>query len=447
MYLKDSFISKSGLSSPFIKQFTAILITVSVVSGCVLFETSERDRIGDSRPAVSGIDNLFNPPGQVIAGVSVSSIQLYKYENPLSAPFYELGSDHQLQLRFDHIGSESRQFRVTFTHHNPDWTRSSLSSDQFLDGLQNITVSGGDLSQNSQPYYRQFSFRFPNRDVNFRVSGNYMLRVEDSLTGNLVFTIPFFVTENKGSVRSSVEELTVPRQNLRTSHRPVSLYRLPEEVDQPQFDLRFHYVQNRFWGRFRIADELDFSSPDEVQFELSRQRSFTGDYEFRILNLDGLSQLNPQVSEADLTRSPPKVILEDEAEGFPRFLSDDRRGRASLPATDPNRGYAEVLFRFDPDGDIPEDGKVYLTGDFNNWSIRSEQKLEYNQRIDRWETSAIMKEGRYHYKYILIQNNRIDDLYFDQLFGRVGQEYHALVYMRDSRNFYYRLLQTNQFFR
>jgi len=52
----------------------------------------------------------------------------------------------------------------------------------------------------------------------------------------------------------------------------------------------------------------------------------------------------------------------------------------------------------------------------------------------------------YNYKYILMENGAIDDLYFDDLFLRTPQEYHALVYMRDPQRFYYRLLQVNHFF-
>lgn len=440
MFLKVSFISERWCGILPVILFTLLL------SGCAIFETGDRERT-PRQPSVPDLANQFNPPGQVIAGLSIGSITLHKSGSRTSAPIIELGSDDVLKLQFDHIGSESRQFRVRFTHHNPDWSRSSLNQEQYQDGFDSVPISGGDLSQNSRPYYRTFSYEFPNREIRFRKSGNYMMRVEDGLTGNLVFTIPFFVTENEGSIRSQTEELIVPRQQLRTAHRPVSLYRLTDEVDQPQFDLRFHYVQNRFWGRYRVADETDFSDPNEVQFELSRQRAFTGDYEFRVLNLDGLTQLNPQIAEADPAQNPPVVILEDEAQAFPLFFADDRRGRVSQPSTDPTRGYADVLFRFDPEADIPKGAEIYLTGDFNNWSIREGQRLSFNERIERWETSAIIKEGLYHYKYVLVYENRIDDLTFDRLFGTGVQEYHAFVYMRDNQNFYHRLLQVNQFFK
>jgi hypothetical protein len=416
---------------------------IIAMQGCKVFEseTGQRERL----PAVNLPLNQFTIPGQVILSDVVRSIRLNRSGISASAPIIELGSNDRLMLQFEMLQFESSQFRIRFSHHNPDWSRSPIPPEFFIDGLYTNYFGGGKVSQGPRPQYRQYEYEFPNRDFNFTRSGNYMLSVEDQDTGFLVFSLPFFVMENRGSIVSSVEKQIIPRRDMRISHRPVSLYTLPDFVDQPQFDLEFYYVQNQFWGRSRRATELDFSAPNEVHFEMDRNRPFIGDYEFLELRLRDLTQNNPQVLEARPDEIPPRVILFDDVSGFSSTGRLLRFGRYGNPNMRTDANYANVVFNFDA-GDVDPDTEMYVVGDFNNWSIRSGNKMQFTERMGRWQNSTIIKEGVYNYKYVLIEDGEIDDLYFDDLFTRTPQEYHAFVYMRDSQEFYYRLLQINHFF-
>src|SRR5690625_810171 len=107
-----------------------------------------------------------------------------------------------------------------------------------------------------------------------------------------------------------------------------------------------------------------------------------------------------------------------------------------------------TLFRstFTLEADIEEESdEIYLVGDFTNWSIRNENRLYLSEETGLWQTRAVIKEGQYDYKYILVRDQQPDDLYFDALFTPSVQEYLMLVYMRDHREFYDRLMQYGQF--
>lgn len=441
MFLKGSIIYNPG-------RVTSILIPVVIllaICGCAYFETSQSN--GNGNDQTSQPDNLFNIPSQIIADESVRSIRFHRVGNPTSAPVLNLDGSEQLQLQFEKLGIESNQFRISVSHHNPDWSRSGLPPERFINGFYENLLSGGQVSRNNRPTYRQYSFIFPNEQFRITKSGNYMLKVEDADTGYLVFSIPFFVSENAASAVSSIEEFSGVRERLRTFHRPVTRYSLPDFVDQPQFDLEFYFVQNRFWGRSRKADELDFSAPDHVQFELSRSRSFLGDYEFRRLTLDRLSQSDNSVIEAFPEEIPPRLILRDDEEGFGNSISAEN---VFSPFGDPdmslNSGYANTVFRFDIENQPDSSASIHLLGDFNNWSVNSNNRLEYDEDTGLWTTSVVLKKGSYKYKYVVVKDEAIDDLYYDELFTDNRQQYHAFVYMRDSREFYYRLLQVQSFF-
>lgn len=401
----------------------------------------------DSSTTQAGsIEHEFTLPQSVAPKHPIYSVELFPNGRPNAAPFLELNSNDQLTLRFESLGFDSHSFQISFTHHNPDWSKSGLSPDQYFIGFDQHDIPGGILSRTTQPYYRSYPYTFPNQNVRFRVSGNYMLHVHNRDTGELEFSLPFFVYENEGSVASSTETLRSARYQLRLMHRPVSRYSLPDFVDQPQFDLSFYYSQNQFWGQMTEAQELDFSDPNQAQFELSSNRPFVGDYEFRVLNLNNVDQLSRSVLDIDKTSEPWKVVLRDEAEGFTRPVSI---GSPQLygPEHSMNRNYLDVRFSLDA-GDYQNDGQeIYLVGDFNSWKLNTQYRMTFDENIGRWVQSVIMKEGTYRYKYVLVDNNRVDDLAFDTLFPENRQEYHAFVYFRDINQFYHRLLQVNTFYK
>jgi len=432
------------MAATIIKRSILLLFSSLFLMQCV---STEKGSSTGSKITSTPPENQFIVPGQIKFSDLVYSIKLHRKGSPLSAPILELNGSQQLQLSFDLLEFESRQLSISFTHHNPDWSRSGLAEDFYKEGYYTLMLPFGQVSRTDRPDYRAYEYDFPNEEINFLVSGNYMLSVEDTDSGNLLFRLPFFVTENEGNIISQVENITVPRREGRISHVPSSIFETPDYITTPQFDMEFYYVQNQFWGRAKKADELDVSTPGEVQFEIARDNSFVGDYEFQILAIPELTQQNPDVLEYDPSEIPPRIVLFEDVQGF--TASRTRIPLSNLSGFDKslNARYANVHFRFDTDEQLTGDSKMFLVGDFTNWAIRSDFRLRYMPETDQWQTNGIIKAGNYAYKYVIIQNNEIMDLTLDDSFTRSRQEYHALAYYRDPNRFYYRLLQTNNFFK
>lgn len=388
--------------------------------------------------------NLFNVSGQIITDQQIRSVQLYKNNNPDSAPVVELHSSDKLQLRFDYLDVSSKQFSITFSHHNIDWSLSSLAPSDITQGIRRIYLSPGSPNSSDRPVFRTFSAVFPNEQISFLKSGNYMLRVEDADTGYLVMALPFFIYENAGSLESSVEFLQSPRQNLRSLHRPVNKYLIPETVEQPQFNLMFRVVQNRFWGRARTPEETDFSSPGSVLFEMAQEQAFIADYYFFPLFANDLTLGNPRVNDIYPEEIPPRVLLRDDAANLGATSIRNLPGSSfGLPDSKSSAKYMNIVFSLDTEQYSEEGESLYLVGDFTGWAIRSENRMVYQEDINRWQTSSLIKEGEYKYKYVKVNDNDINDLFYDPLFERTKQEYQVFVYLKDKDQFYDRLLQVN----
>ena len=443
MFLRGNTICNIHLYRKLFLWVFLLTLILTVFNGCMGTERASTKRTDDQS---GSIEHEFILPQTVAPNHPIYSVELFPSDQPYASPFLMLNSNDQLTLRFESLGFDSQSYEISFTHHNPDWSESGLSPDQYFTGFGRRDISGGTVSRATQPYYRSYLYEFPNQSIGFRVSGNFMLHVHNRDSGELEFSLPFFVYENEGTVSSTVETVRSNRNPLRVMHRPISRFLLPDWLDQPQFDLSFYYTQNQFLGKTTEAQELDFSDPNEVRFALSQNRSFTGDYEFRVLNLNNVDQLSQTVLDIDKSSEPWRVFLRDDAEGFNRPVSGGTPQQFG-PNHSMNSNYLEIEFRFDSGGELNNGQQIYLVGDFNSWKLSQKYRMSYDEQLNRWIQSVTMKEGTYRYKYVLVDNNRVDDLAFDTLFPDAQQEYHAFVYFRDFNQFYHRLLQVNTFYK
>ncbi len=389
--------------------------------------------MGASDSDSTGIKNSPMVEGQVLPPDNIKSIQVYRGSRKTAIPAIELGTDEFITLRFDEIDESSRMFRVRVRHRDADWSSSAVMRDFYLSGYREDIITRGSPSGVQDPDYVHYRYRFPNENMRVTMSGNYLLEIRDYESSDVLFSVPFFVHEDAGSTRFSYEELFGLDDRYRVHHQPFVRYRYPDIVQLPTSDLRLFFVQNRFWGRAREADQEDMSESGVYRTYLSRREAFVGTYEFRPLDLRRYDSPRPEAVEIRTETVPPRVVLFRDVvnldvnpprrtpspHGFPR---DDERAR-----------YVDVRFELEIPDREKTDLPVYVYGPFNNWTINEENRMEYRESTDSWVGRAVMKEGRYDYKYAVVEDGRIDDLRLDDSFASTEQEYTSLIYFRDPR--------------
>lgn len=388
------------------------------------------------------IPSLLLIPGQLTAPQSIRSIQLYRKGFVGNPPIIELGTNNKLVLEFDELAAVSGQFRIQFSHHNKNWDESGLPDPWIFEGINELFLRGGERNQEFKPDYFHYKLEFPNRDLKFNVSGHYLIHVFDYQSGVELFSIPFFVTENKGELVTEVETIFNQGANGGAIDQLFGEFLYPEFVEFPQFDLSYSFVQNRFWKNVKNADQTSFNTKGKTEFHLSRNNSFPANFDFSLLDLSELSLQNPQIYNIEPAIIPPRVILKDDVLNFlsdPRYSSKSELG---FPDNKLSARYSEVFFRFNLGGRISNLGPVFLIGDFNQWSISDRYKMELNPELGLLETNALIKEGRYSYKYVTVENNRINDLRLSDSISKRDQEYIWFIYYRDPQYQYDRLLKT-----
>lgn len=419
------------------KKLTYLLLIVLLAAGCIPSKNATSN--GENREG-GGPEGAFKLSQQKAPPPQIQSIQLHLKGSPQHPPVISLDANEQLVLKFDHLGSTSSQFRFRITHRNKNWSQSSLSPNFFMDGVNETSIMDARKSFSDRPSYFHFEYEFPNREFSFEASGNYLLSVYDYETGDELFSLPFFVTEDKGSLSTEIQTRYVRRDDLRPQHQLFSRFGYPDFVEMPRFDLSFYYVQNQFWGRARQVTIFDTATPGEVNFHLQSSEAFLANFEFNKLDLTSFSTDGERILEIDRRTIPPKIILRRDIQRF-QPASFPPASRSGLPVTDRNASYAQVQFSLEPGASVDSTAKIYLVGDFNQWVINEQNRMHFNMESNLWEGSAFIKQGEYAYKYVVVKNGIVDELKLDHGFLKTSQQYTTLVYFRDPTRNYDRLLK------
>jgi len=374
---------------------------------------------------------------------SFQSIQLYRKGNPRNPPILSLNKNEKLVLEFDELTSISGQFRITFEHFDQNWNPSNIPESWYLDGFNEIVVSGGNINALSKPNFFHYRTEFPNNRLKFLTSGNYMLHVYDYASNTKLYSLPFFITEQAGKVTSRVETLFNSGDNFSSQDQLFSIYDYPEEVEFPQFDLSFEFVQNRFWGNSKSTQTFDVADPGKVRFYTKRDNSFSSSFDFIPLDLTDLNINLSKIQDWQPEFIPPRVILKRDVLNFSSTPTANYTSNFGLPESGRNSRYASVKFRFVAGELNSLDTDLYVAGDFNSWRISEDSKLKYNRETNLWSTELLMKEGNYRYKYF--QKKSSEPLPINDTITNRSQEYISLVYYKDPVRNYQRLLITDIF--
>lgn len=435
------------MKSPFRICILLFVLTLTL-QGCytIFASTDDEDREPrrERNRTTSTIQGNFQPDPQVAPPDDIKSLQFYLKEDRSSTPVLNLkDGDAYLTLRFDKLGTRSQMFRIRITHYNSDWQRSNLSRSFYLRGFQQTEIAGSRASSVQNPAYQHYHYTFPD-GFSFEYSGNYMLEVYSYEGDELLFSLPFFVTEEVGNIQTRIEQLYAGAGAHRLSHQLFTTFDYPDFVRVPEANLSIYFTQNQFWGRSRKATMPDFSEADRIRTYIPRDLSFPGRYEFRELDLRTLQPDGRNIVEYRPEMIPPRIYMFRDVVNLDVQPYNRTSHRFGQHFSDRDAKYLDVHFELQIPDELRTEYPVYVIGPFNNWQIREAHRMQYDEQDDRYRGSALMKQGVYDYKYVVKTDDGINDLRLDAAFFDGMQEYHTKVYYRDPQQQADRLLKVDR---
>ena len=84
---------------------------------------------------------------------------------------------------------------------------------------------------------------------------------------------------------------------------------------------------------------------------------------------------------------------------------------------------------------------IHVYGNFNNYAINDSNKMTYDAYDNVFRCSLLLKQGFYNYKYVVVENNnQLNEGAVSGNFYQTENDYFALVYYREGRDRYDRVI-------
>lgn len=114
---------------------------------------------------------------------SFKSLRASVVGNDYAPPVIKFGSTDKIKIEFDQLSPEMQYLRYSVVHCDANWQPSQLVDSEYTDGFNEANVENYSFSSATFAHYVHYDITIPNDDMNFLVSGNYLLKVypeEDS---------------------------------------------------------------------------------------------------------------------------------------------------------------------------------------------------------------------------------------------------------------------------
>lgn len=328
--------------------------------------------------------------------------------NRLAPPVITLGSADQLHIGFDCMSEDRVFLRYSIYHCNSRWEPSNLVDAEVFDGFNYADISDYAFSRATSTHYVHYSITLPNADFQFRISGNYLLKVyPENDPEKTLLQVRFMVSEGAVRIRgnaTSRTDIDYNGSNQQLEFR-VDLNRYP--VRDAFNDLAICITQNgrtdnpaivthpsRMEGNtlvFEHQPQLIFPAGNEYRRMETVQMQYPG---MRIDHIDYFAPYYHHFVELDKPRHSSLYTYDSTQHG--RFFVREYNADDS----DTEADYSVVHFVLDM---LPVPGAdVYIEGDFTNRRFDESSKMAYDSKAGVYHKEMLLKQGAYNYQYLTL---------------------------------------------
>jgi Domain of unknown function (DUF5103) len=349
-------------------------------------------------------DHIYRP--------NIRTVKLFKYGDIYSYPVIQLGNNEQLELHFDDMDNDVKNYYYSFQLCNADWTPANVQTFDYIRGFQTNRIGTYRSSSIVQTRYTHYQAILPERNSGPTKGGNYLLKVFlNDDTSRLAFTRRLLVVNKKASVAAQV--LQPFNGSLFQTHQRVqagiSTAGTQLNPFSPQ-DLKLVILQNYNWGSaslidrptlfrgnyYEYSDEAFTGFPATKEWRWADLRSFRlrSDRVQKIVDSDTSSRTDIYINP-DVDRRQQIYMYYRDINGL--FTSENQdNGNAYWQAD-----YAWVHFTYVPPGNQPVQGrKLYIFGELTQYLPDEASRMEFNAAKGVYEKALYLKQGYYNYSYV-----------------------------------------------
>lgn len=383
---------------------------------------------------------------------NIQTAKLHEQSWDLSPPLIRLNSDQKLQLSFDDLDADLKNYSYTIVHCNYDWQPSDLIFSEYIDGFTENYINNYQYSFNTLQRYTNYSMVFPNDNLRITKTGNYLLKVYlDSDQENLVLTKRFMVFDERVAVKARVNQSLSEYRNYK-QEVDFAIHHPNYDILNPYGDLKVVITQNDRWDNSIAGLKPLFIRDKELSYDYdSGENAFWAGNEFRHFDIKSLRFQTSRIKDIVVDTSGNYVYLTSDDKRNKRYYTNtDINGRYKVEVQEGNRDNVEadyVLVNFFLPWASPlTNGDLYVFGELSNWGYPEQNKMKYNYERFGYEANLYLKQGYYNYEYLFMKDgaktgdvNFIEGSYFD-----TENEYTIYVYHRATGTDYDQLISVKR---
>lgn len=393
-------------------------------------------------------DRVVGPFQTEILSKGIKTLQVGVVSKKYIDPIIELNGPDVIEINFDALQHAPGWFAYTITHCNADWTPSSISSSEYLEGFENLYVDDFANSLNTTKFYTNYHLYLPNEDVKFNLSGNYVVKIfNENAPKDILLTACFSIVESKVDISAHVRNYmdTISDKIL---HQVNFIVNHPDyEVTSVQTAIKASVFQNqrRDNAVFNIAPAS--TTPERISYQQMASLTFNPGNEYRRMEFLNNKEKGMRVSNISFKRPYHYItLMTDHSRSTRPYINDsDLNGNFIIRNTevedpDTEADYDNVHFTLHCDS-MPG-GNIYLNGTAFNNTFNDQNQMIYNAETGTYEKSVILKQGTYNYQYLFVPDGKSKGETFpiEGDFSDSENKYLIMVYHRPEGVQYDRLI-------
>jgi hypothetical protein len=375
---------------------------------------------------------------------NVRTVKLYKAGDMYSYPIINLGSAEQLELHFDDMDADFKNYYYSFQLCNADWSPTTEPAYNYIRGFSSIRITNYRSSSIVKTRYTHYQAFLPERNSGPSRAGNYLLKVFiNDDTSRLAFTRRMLVVNPKTVVNAQVMQ-PFTSSIFRTHQRvQATVATAPNQINtfSPQ-DLKLVVLQNNNWATMSIIDRPTIFRGNYYEYSDENNTTFEAGKEWRWIDLRSLRLMSDRMQKisTDSNRMVHVTITPDEERRQKLYIYySDLNGIFTVENRDnPNAlwqsDYANVHFTYVPPGNRAYEGKsVYVFGELTNYQQNDASRMTFNETKGVYEKQLYLKQGYYNYSYVTLTDKKNMPASLENTEGNYwGTEngYMVLVYFR-----------------
>lgn len=386
----------------------------------------------------------------------IKTVQLHEASFDANPAILQFNAGEQLELSFDDLEADKKSYSISFVHCDANWDPSNLVSAEFMTGFFEANILNYNFSTNTIQKFTHYSILFPQTNMQFSKTGNYMAFVyQDNDKEKIVITKRFMIYENKVTVVANVRQAIGNDEQYEKQHIDFNLINSLYELTNPFTDLHVIITQNNRWDNDVNNIKPTFVEPRQLTYSLDDKSTFNGGNEFRYFDTRSLRTYTERV--ANITRDSSFTyhieLKTDELKTFKNysFYNDLNGGfliknRDMVGNPDIESDYAWVHF-FLPYDNAQSAGNFYVLGKLTEWRLNKANRMTYNYKKIGYECDMYIKQGYYNYTYVYLKDDKKggDETLSEGNHWETENDYTIYVYHRQRGTYYDQLVAIKRF--